>query len=777
MTPLARATLLFAAGVLAGLRFTGGGGLPGVLSALSAAVCAALLLRRIAGGTAFFVFGMLGLSAGAGGAFDVREDCRARFTDGDVLRVVGAFESVIVDGAASFHAVAAGGTGSLRSCAGALRVRVPAPVPAPLPGTEVILTGRWWSSPAASRWPTPPERSGVLGVRAITPVQPARRHPLIALRVRSQSTIHTLFPGTSAFAEALVLARREGLAPEVRQRFAESGLTHLLAISGTHVGLLAGVLVMLARMLRLSATPAGIVAAGGTLAYVLFLGAPNAAARAAIQVLLLLAARLNQRPSDPFTLLAFAALLILAADPLAALDAGFQLSFAGIFGILAMRRPLLGLLPARLPRAVADGLATSLAATAATTPIAALHFGQVAPVGIVVNLIAIPLVGLCVPAVALALVVNPLSAGAANFLAEGAAQLLRALDACARAAAAVPGGHAFVSPGVVFAWLVAAGVVIVVNRNWPAGAVAITPGAARGGSGRAPRVMLVHVARGGALAVLVASGWPLVAGHRGGALEIHAIDVGQGDALAVRTPGGQWIVIDTGPRTQSFDAGRSRVVPFLLRHDARRLAALILTHPDGDHIGGAQAILDVFDVDVVIDPGTAVGKGQYVATLDAARLHNTRWLAARAGRELRVDDLVIRFLAPDEQVLDSQRDANDFSVVFRLGYGRFGALFLGDAPAWVEDRIVARDGPSIASEVIKVGHHGSRTSTGDSLLNAVSARLALISVGRKNRYGHPAPDVIERLNRHGIRIVRTDESGSITVRVNADGRMTLTTAR
>jgi competence protein ComEC len=144
---------------------------------------------------------------------------------------------------------------------------------------------------------------------------------------------------------------------------------------------------------------------------------------------------------------------------------------------------------------------------------------------------------------------------------------------------------------------------------------------------------------------------------------------------------------------------------------------------------------------------------------------------------MRLDDLVIRFLAPDEQVLDSQRDANDFSVVFRLGYGRFGALFLGDAPAWVEDRIVARDGPSIASDVIKVGHHGSRTSTGDALLAAVSARVALISVGRRNRYGHPAPDVIERLGRHGVRILRTDESGSITVRVGADGRMTLSTLR
>jgi competence protein ComEC len=364
--------------------------------------------------------------------------------------------------------------------------------------------------------------------------------------------------------------------------------------------------------------------------------------------------------------------------------------------------------------------------------------------------------------------------GIARFLADGASVLLRVLDACAAAAAAVPGGHAFVSPAVVTAWLAAAGVVIVANRLRMAGDPAQPT---RNASENRSRIAILRLAWVGSAAVFVVTAWPVVAGRNGGALEIHAIDVGQGDAFAVRTPEGRWLVIDTGPRTATFDAGRSRVVPFLLRHDAKRLAALILTHPDGDHIGGAQAILDVFDVDVVIDPGTAVGKGQYVATLDAARQHGTRWLAARSGREMRLDDLVIRFLAPDEQVLDSQRDANDFSVVFRLGYGRFGALFLGDAPAWVEDRIVARDGPSIASDMIKVGHHGSRTSTGDSLLDAVSARVALISVGRRNRYGHPAPAVIERLGRHGVRILRTDESGSIMVRVGADGRMTLSTTR
>ncbi|MGH7573786.1 MAG: ComEC/Rec2 family competence protein, partial [Longimicrobiales bacterium] len=263
----------------------------------------------------------------------------------------------------------------------------------------------------------------------------------------------------------------------------------------------------------------------------------------------------------------------------------------------------------------------------------------------------------------------------------------------------------------------------------------------------------------------------------GGTLDIHAIDVGQGDALAIRSPAGRWIVVDTGIRSDDYDAGRSRVVPFLRQHGVRRVDILILTHPHADHIGGTIALLDAFDVGVIIDPAVAAGSEVYAETLGRARRLGVRWVAARPGREIALGDVVIQVLAPLENVLDASADPNDYSAVFRLAYGRFGALFLGDAPMEVENELVARHGAALAAQLLKVGHHGSLTSTGDSLLAAIRPSLAIVSAGRRNRYGHPHARVLARLAGHGVRVLRTDERGTISVRVDARGEMTATSTR
>ncbi|MBX6363215.1 MAG: ComEC/Rec2 family competence protein [Gemmatimonadetes bacterium] len=773
---LVQVTCGVAVGLVLGLR-SPAAVVPLLLAPAIAAPVGVLLLVPAAGGRAGVVAAAAaGWALGAVAARDAALDCRTRLPDGALLEVHGALEARPWPGAAvPLRLDSVGAPGAGRRCAGTIRAKLRADVPAPPAGTELVAWGRWWAFQREGGWPRPPAWAGTLSVDSLRAL-PARgaADPIARWRAGVQALIRRLFGRRAALVESLILAQQAGLDDEVRERFASSGLSHILAISGLHVGLVAGVVLLLARLARLPALSAEAAAAAAATAYVLLLGAPPPAARSALQLLLLLASRRLQRPADPLALLAAGALAILAASPLAALDAGFQLSFAGVAGIVVLRpRCMAGLARVR-PKWLREALATGAAATAVTTPIAALQFGRIAPIGLLANVPAVPLGGLAVPAAALALAVGAVAPAPGRFLADGAGVLLDALDRVAQIAAAVPGGHAAVSPDDVLAWALAGAAAVLAARGFAGRARLAPPGHARSPV-RAGRAR-VWVGAGAAAAVLVV--WPALLGLRGaGMVEIVALDVGQGDGLVIRSPAGRWLVVDAGPRSDDFDAGRARVVPFLRSRGVRRIEALILTHPHADHIGGAQAVLDAFPVGAVLDPAVPNGTPLYLATLDDARRHGIRWLAARDGRRFELDGMTIEFLAPAPGVLDDRLDPNDFSTAFLLRYGHFSALFMGDAPVATEERILAQRQGAIRVVVLKVGHHGSRTATSEALLEATAPRLALVSVGRRNRFGHPAPEVMARLARHGIRTLRTDLRGMVRVMVRPDGGWRVETGR
>lgn len=770
LRPLPLATLFLLAGLVPALRYS----LPDSIGLIGAATIAALwvVLPAARSHLALLACTAAGIALGQAAARSARDDCRAGIPDGARIEVFGTFAATPTPGGAAPFRLERIRAGTVeRACGGEVRARLRGRGVGAEAGAAVVGWGQWIANPPDGEWSRPADRAGTLhldSLRLIPPSGEAERYPLLAARGRAQELLRRLLPRHAGLAEALLLAHKGAIDMEQRDRFAAAGLAHLLAISGLHVGLIAGVLLLLGRVLRAPPALTGALAVALTGAYVLFLGAPHAAARAALQIGLVLGSRLGQRPADPYSLLATAALALLAFDPHAILDPGFQLSFAGVAGILALRRRLLEAIPIRRGKAIRESLATSIAATVATSPITVLHFGQIAPIGIVANLVAIPITGFAVPALALALGVGAIAEPAGRFLAGAAEFLLGVLDASAKMAAAVPAGHLLVPRDQVLGWAIAA-----LLGALTAGRLAHRrPTAGRGIRTNVRRI----AATSAALALLIA--WPTLATRlHDGALEIHVIDVGQGDAIAIRSPAGRWLLVDAGPRGQRYDAGRARVVPFLLRHGARRLEALILTHPDADHIGGAAAVIDALPLGAIVDPGVPTGKSLYLELLRGAERKGIRWIAARAGRQLDLDGVAIHLLHPREPPLDGSGAANEVSVAFRLEYGRFRALFLGDAPAAVEEALVARDGRALEADVLKVAHHGSATSTSEALLSAAAPRIALVSVGRGNRYGHPDPDVLARLDRHGVQVLRTDRVGTITLRVRPDGRLDVRTER
>jgi competence protein ComEC len=231
-------------------------------------------------------------------------------------------------------------------------------------------------------------------------------------------------------------------------------------------------------------------------------------------------------------------------------------------------------------------------------------------------------------------------------------------------------------------------------------------------------------------------------------------------------------LIDAGPRSDRYNAGARRVVPFLLRHGARKLDALVLTHPHLDHIGGAAAVANVIEPRLVLDPDSGrMAEHDLADVARAAARERGQWLRARPGMHIRFDQLDLEVLHPTGVLLDASMDPNDYSVVLRLGYGKFSAVFMGDAPAAVEEALAARKGRQLDIDFLKVGHHGSSTSTSASWLALTTPRYAVISVGRGNRYGHPARSVLNRLDSAGVKTLRTDREGTISFRAFSDGRI------
>lgn len=773
MTLLLRVTLAYSLGLLVGLRQP-----PAlwVAIALCVAAGAALCMRRRAASLAALF--MAGIAVGGLRATEVARDCREQLRDGARISITGVPLVVPTEGAAvpvRVHTLHAGAT----RCADiVIRMRVPQRHAATLDSAvrrhvAITVHGRWTAYSRRNGWPRAPEFAGAMLADVIMHAPDAPSADMVTrLRTSQQQNLRALLPERWGLAESLLLAERAGISSDVRIRWISSGLVHLLAISGMHVALIAGGVLFICTLLGVPPRTGRRIALAASTAYVLFLGAPSAALRSLFQATLLLASSELQRPAEPFTALAAAALGIFLLEPMALLEVGFQLSFAGMIGLVAWRRPIMSLLPDRLHPWLRDGLATGIAATALTTPVAALHFGTASWIGIPATLVAAPLLALALALLVLALLIAALTGVVTGVHAWAVDSTLALLDRIAAAAAAVPGGHGYLSTSTVAYALLAAAGALLLHAHLRRGAEHAPPSHAPGALHE--RHLRRHVRRrlriGIALAACLALlAWaPLLLRTSDGFVEIHAIDVGQGDAFAIRTPAGRWLLVDAGPRTARGDAGRDRVVPYLLQRGARRIEALILTHPDADHIGGAAAVLEAFDVGLVIDPGLVAGKDMFIDLLAAARQSGQRWIAGRAGISFAIDGVGVDVMYPPGDV-DPVSNANDNSVVFRLTFGTFAALFLGDAPMSVEDRLVALHGEGLGAAVLKVGHHGSATSTGEALLRAAHPRLALVSAGRRNRYGHPNPGVLRRLASHEVRVLRTDVSGNFIVRAARSG--------
>jgi competence protein ComEC len=742
----------FAAGLAAGLL------LPPALWALAPASAALALVcwRRWPGAAIGWSAAAAGMLWAGGAAARRTADCRLHWRDGERLSLI--VEPRDLDPPARLVRV---NVLQPVRCRGTLTLALPRPDTV---RGLLAVSGTWQRDVEAltRALPPRPERAGrlfVLHAQRLAGTLSLRSR----LRIGAERRLALLFgPEREPLAAALSVSPDVSLDRAERDRFARSGLAHLLSISGFHVALLAAALLIVLRGCGIPPRAARVVGTVAVALYVWMLGFPAPALRAAALLGLWSWARLRQRPPVPQALVATSALAVLAVDPWALLEAGAWLSFSGVWGCLVAARWWQHVAQERRSRAArrwlrrASPVAVTVGAVLATAPVTLLAFGTASPAAIVANLGAVPLAAFAVPALALALAVAPLWHAAAATTAAAAGLALDGIERVAATAAALPWAQ-LTAPDRTAAALAALAAAFVLLGRLPAP-----------GRRSAVRALLARSLLAAGAAAACAACVPIVrsgsGGDRPGVLTIHFLSVGQGDAAVLHTPGGRWIVIDGGPRSPMFDAGARRVVPFLRREGAGRVAVLVASHGDADHLGGLPAVLGALPTDLVLEPGQVRGGSLYLEWLGAVFRDGARWHPARAGERLDIDGVALRVVHPDSAWLERGLDANENSVVLVAEFGKFRAVFPGDAGLPME---VARSLAIGDVTLLKVGHHGSRSATGPGWLAALRPEVCVVSVG-PNHFGHPTEEVLARLADAGCATWRTDRAGDVTV--ETDGR-------
>ena len=562
-------------------------------------------------------------------------------------------------------------------------------------------------------------------------------------------------------ARALVLGETD-LRDADRQAFRHSGLAHLLAVSGTHLVL---VVVALCKALRAVLTRIELLAAGcdvGRLSaalclplcwlYADFAGGEGSAYRAAAMLGLGLAARAAGRRPSAVRCFALSLLLGAAVEPLAMCNLSFALSVGATAGLLLAHRPVVERLRGRSwpVRALGSALWLTTAAMAGCAPILLLIGPSLPVMGVVANVIAAPVGELAALPLCLAHALvwwAPSVERGVAIVASGALELVRAVAY----ASSGPDGWLLELPTPTGEQL---GVVAI-------GAVALW-------RCRRLRPRLVAVV----LALAALGALELVATDKGrprGELHVHALDVAQGDALLVDLPDGRAMLIDGGGMLGSpVDLGERVLLPVLRARRRHRLDVVVVTHPHPDHYLGLIGALKHVEVGELWLSGQAL-----VPAAGAVPSRYQKWVASlvERGVSLRLPAelcsaprafgrATVRVLAPCP-AHDPKLGANDNSLVLRLDYGRRAVLLMGDAERERERRLLAEHPVGLRVDLLKVGHHGSRSSTTAELIGATAPSHALISCGVRNRFGHPAPQTLSRLARGGVQPWRTDRGGTI----------------
>lgn len=602
------------------------------------------------------------------------------------------------------------------------------------------------------------------------------RAALYGVRRRAADTIARMMPEPQAgLLTGILLGVESGIPRGLYEEFNATGTSHVIVISGFNISILAGIFVWLGTKTagRRWAAPGAVSA---IVLYTLLVGADSAVVRAAIMGVLYVLAMHFGRQSYALISLALSALLMSIANPYVLWDVSFQLSFMATLGIITLAPPMQEKALELLARPFGEGRArrvlgvvneafiVGLAAQIAVAPVIIYHFGRFSTVSFPANFLILP--------------VQP-----AIMVLGGIATML---------------GMAWLPMGQVvgwFAWLPLAWTVWVVRlmARFPYASVEV-------GRGGAWLLVAIYAVAGGGVWLMKSSGdergkwlgrlpyagtvgalvfgvglvWAAVFGMPDGRLHVTFLDVGQGDAILITTPGGSQVLVDGGPGSAALLSGLGDEMPFW----DRKIEMVINTHPDADHLSGLLAVLERYTVESVVVGDAEDDSALYREWEGLLEERGITPVVALQGMRISLGDGVTAEVlnpGPACEGIEDADKANNRSVVLRLTFGKACFLLPGDVETAVERKLV-KGGLVDGCAVLKSPHHGSDTSSSEAFLAAVHPLVVVVSVGEGNNFGHPADDVIERYESMGAHVFRTDLQGSVSISTDGES-LSIRTAR
>ncbi|HBR17724.1 MAG TPA: DNA internalization-related competence protein ComEC/Rec2 [Deltaproteobacteria bacterium] len=575
--------------------------------------------------------------------------------------------------------------------------------------------------------------------------------------------------------KALILGEKGEISKNIRDSFSSTGTAHILAISGLHIGIIAFVAYWIAlRALKLSerlmlATDIKKLAAVSSIIPVLLYGAiagfSVSTQRAVIMVLIFILAVIVNKEKGFYNTLAVAAFIILILSPLAIYDISFQLSFMSVLAIIYLvprlqllwedkqKTDLAKLLPPHpvwnpLKNYLLNPLAVSIAASIGTTSFVAYHFHRVSIIGVMANLIAVPLMGfIAVPLGLISGFISFFSRPFAHIILKLTDIVLTISIWIVNLFAQLPYSSVFTTTPTILETVSFYLLIICIAEY--------------------KRAKIFKYSLPIAAFILIAdySFWYYCLNYNPN-LKVTFISVGQGDSALIEFPYGKRMLVDGGGfYDDDFDVGERIIAPFLWKSKIDRIDYIILSHPQADHMKGLKFIAERFHTKEFIWNGETSSDKAYRELMGVMDRNGIKQSIANAATPaLDINDVDIQFLNPPP---DSHLDTNNNSLIARLAYKDVNFLFTGDIGDVGETAMLKR-GEKIEAAVLKVPHHGSRTSSSAGFLNGVRPKLAVASVGYLNPFGFPHPEIVKRYGNLKIQFLRTDREGAITV--ETDGR-------